>query len=102
MGRAALLNLFWGVLTYKKKAEEALEASGMSYCIVRPGGMEVPGDDYKRTHNVVLAKRDTLFGGQVSPSFVSHERVFLHLCWVWLCWLRWSAFASQLWLVCKV
>lgn len=62
---AAILNLFWGVLTQKKRAEEALEASGMPYFIVRPGGMERPGDDYKRTHNVVLGKRDTLFGGQV-------------------------------------
>ena len=31
------LNLFWGVLKWKKVAEEALEASNMSYLIVRPG-----------------------------------------------------------------
>ena len=34
---ASLLNLFWGVLAYKREAEKALEASGMVYTIVRPG-----------------------------------------------------------------
>ena len=63
---AGALNLFGGVLTQKRRAEEALEASSMVYTIVRPGGMERPGDDYKATHNVTLAARDTLFGGQVS------------------------------------
>ncbi|DBA93536.1 TPA: hypothetical protein ACH3X3_013625 [Trebouxia sp. C0006] len=63
---ASLLNLFWGVLVFKKKAEKALEASGIPYVIVRPGGMERPTDSYKRTHNVRLATRDKLFGGQVS------------------------------------
>jgi hypothetical protein len=30
------------------------------------GGMERPTDSYKKTHNLVLSKRDTTFGGQVS------------------------------------
>ena len=51
---------------FKKKAEAALEKSGIPYVIVRPGGMERPTDTYKRTHNVRLATRDKLFGGQVS------------------------------------
>ncbi len=34
---AGVLNLFWGVLLFKREAEKALEASGMAYCIVRPG-----------------------------------------------------------------
>lgn len=38
----------------------------MSYAIVRPGGMERPTDDYKKTHNVRLLPRDSVFGGQVS------------------------------------
>eukprot|EP00879_Flechtneria_rotunda_P001613 GHRR01001773.1.p1 GENE.GHRR01001773.1~~GHRR01001773.1.p1 ORF type:complete len:965 (+),score=490.83 GHRR01001773.1:1271-4165(+) len=63
---AAALNLFWGVLTQKKRAEAALEKSGMSYLIVRPGGMERPTDDYKNTHNLTLKRRDSVFGGQVS------------------------------------
>lgn len=68
---ASVLNLFWGVLIWKRQAEAALEGSGMQYCIVRPGGMERPKDDYKETHNLVLQSRDTLFGGQVSNLQVS-------------------------------
>ncbi|CAN0899212.1 Protein TIC 62, chloroplastic [Linum grandiflorum] len=63
---AAILNLFWGVLIWKRKAEEALIASGLPYTIVRPGGMERPTDAYKETHNVTLSTEDTLFGGQVA------------------------------------
>ncbi|KAH9302896.1 hypothetical protein KI387_014479, partial [Taxus chinensis] len=63
---AALLNLFWGVLVWKRKAEEALINSGLPYSIVRPGGMERPTDTYKETHNLVIANKDTYFGGQVS------------------------------------
>ncbi|KAL2652762.1 hypothetical protein R1flu_020890 [Riccia fluitans] len=63
---AAALNLFWGVLYWKAKAEEALVASGIPFTIVRPGGMERPTDAYKETHNLRLAEADTLFGGQVS------------------------------------
>lgn len=63
---AGLLQLFGGVLGQKRRAEKALEESGIAYTIIRPGGMERPGDDYKQTHNVRLATRDTWFGGQVS------------------------------------
>lgn len=62
---AAVLNLFGGILIQKRRAEVALEQSGLNYVIVRPGGMERPTDEYKRTHNVTLAPKDTLFGGQV-------------------------------------
>lgn len=34
---AGALNLFWGILSWKRKAEEALEKSGMAYTIIRPG-----------------------------------------------------------------
>jgi hypothetical protein len=55
---------------------QALERSGMSYCIVRPGGMERPKDDYKESHNLVIKPRDTIFGGQVGcelhQAHVSH------------------------------
>jgi len=34
------LNLFWGVLFWKKRAEEALQRSGLTYTIVRPGGLK--------------------------------------------------------------
>ena len=63
---AGLLNLFFGILVFKKQAEKALQNSGIPYVIVRPGGMEKPTDSYKRTHNVRLATRDKLFGAQVS------------------------------------
>lgn len=63
---AGALQLFGGILSQKRRAEKALEASGIAYTIVRPGGMERPPDSYKTTHNVTLAKRDTWFGGQVS------------------------------------
>lgn len=33
------LNLFWGVLFWKKRAEEDLQRSGIKYTIVRPGGL---------------------------------------------------------------
>lgn len=62
---AAALNLFWGILSQKRRAEAALEGSGMSYLIVRPGGMERPKDDYKESHNLVVLPRDSTFGGQV-------------------------------------
>lgn len=66
MNVAGALNLFGGILTQKRKAEKALEASGLNFTIVRPGGMERPGDDYKKTNNVRLSEKDKLFGGQVS------------------------------------
>ncbi|XP_010254987.1 PREDICTED: protein TIC 62, chloroplastic isoform X2 [Nelumbo nucifera] len=74
---AALLNLFWGVLVWKRKAEEVLISSGLPYTIVRPGGMERPTDAYKETHNIVLAEEDTLFGGQVSNLQVAELIAFM-------------------------
>ena len=37
-----------------------------SHEVLLAGGMERPGDDYKRTNNMRLENRDKLFGGQVS------------------------------------
>ncbi|KAI3895703.1 hypothetical protein MKW98_025494 [Papaver atlanticum] len=74
---AAILNLFWGVLIWKRKAEEALIASGLPYTIVRPGGMERPTDAYKETHNITLAEADTLFGGQVSNLQIAELMAFM-------------------------
>lgn len=34
------LNLFWGVLFWKKRAEQELQRSGLTYTIVRPGGLK--------------------------------------------------------------
>lgn len=74
---AAVLNLFWGVLCWKRRAEEALLSSGLPYTIVRPGGMERPTDSYKETHNIVLANEDTYFGGQVSTLQVAELMAFM-------------------------
>ncbi|KAG1341795.1 protein TIC 62, chloroplastic [Cocos nucifera] len=74
---ASILNLFWGVLIWKRKAEEALLASGLPYTVVRPGGMERPTDSYKETHNIVLANEDTLFAGQVSNLQVAELMAFM-------------------------
>eukprot|EP00471_Norrisiella_sphaerica_P002376 CAMPEP_0184479366 /NCGR_PEP_ID=MMETSP0113_2-20130426/1121_1 /TAXON_ID=91329 /ORGANISM="Norrisiella sphaerica, Strain BC52" /LENGTH=212 /DNA_ID=CAMNT_0026857437 /DNA_START=346 /DNA_END=984 /DNA_ORIENTATION=- len=63
---AGLLNLFWGILFQKKKAEDALIASGLDYTIIRPGGMERPQDDFKYTHNLEVYDADSLSGGVVS------------------------------------
>ncbi|KAK1439832.1 hypothetical protein QVD17_05654 [Tagetes erecta] len=74
---AAVLNLFWGVLCWKRKAEEALLASGIPYTIVRPGGMERPTDSFKETHNLTLSPGDTLFGGLVSNLQVAELLAFM-------------------------
>jgi len=77
---ASLLNLFWGVLSYKREAEEALERSGIPFTIVRPGGMERPKDDFKDTHATRLEPRDSTFGGLVSRLQVAEvvAACFLH------------------------
>eukprot|EP00468_Gymnochlora_sp_CCMP2014_P006085 CAMPEP_0167762020 /NCGR_PEP_ID=MMETSP0110_2-20121227/12510_1 /TAXON_ID=629695 /ORGANISM="Gymnochlora sp., Strain CCMP2014" /LENGTH=279 /DNA_ID=CAMNT_0007648797 /DNA_START=146 /DNA_END=985 /DNA_ORIENTATION=+ len=63
---AGILNLFWGVLFQKAKAEKALKSSGIPYTILRPGGMERPKDDFKYTHNLECYTADSLSGGVVS------------------------------------
>ncbi|NMF83225.1 SDR family oxidoreductase [Nodosilinea sp. P-1105] len=56
------LNLFWLVLYWKKQAEDYLQASGLTYTIVRPGGLKNDDDD---TRSLVMAPADTLFEGNV-------------------------------------
>jgi uncharacterized protein YbjT (DUF2867 family) len=74
---AGVLNLFWGVLKWKRASEVALQDSGLPYTIVRPGGMERPTDEYELTHNVKLCKEDTTFGGQVSLCLTSDHALLL-------------------------
>ncbi|CAM9740116.1 unnamed protein product [Chrysoparadoxa australica] len=68
---ASILNLFWGILTFKRKSELALVDSGLPYTIVRPGGMEKPEDDYDMAYDVVLRPADSTFGGLVSRKQVA-------------------------------
>ena len=45
---SVLFNLAGGLLVQKRRAEKVLEESSMSYLIVRPGGMERPGEQNSR------------------------------------------------------
>lgn len=65
------LNLFWLVLFWKKQAEEALQASGLTYTIVRPGGLK--NDDTPDA--VVMSKADTLFEGSIPRTKVAQVSV---------------------------
>ncbi len=55
------LNLFWLVLYWKQQAEQYLQQSGLTYTIVRPGGLK--NDD--NTQPVVMSSADTLFEGSI-------------------------------------
>ena len=68
---ASILNLFWGVLSWKRQTELKLISSGLKYTIVRPGGMEKPTDEFENTHNMKLHLPSTQFGGLVSRKQIS-------------------------------
>ena len=55
------LNLFWLVLFWKKQAEAYLVASGLTYTIVRPGGLKDADDDRK----IVMEAADALSEGSI-------------------------------------
>lgn len=56
------LNLFWLVLYWKKQAEAYLQRSGLTFTIVRPGGLKNEDDDPRP---LVMASADTLFEGSL-------------------------------------
>ncbi|MFH7243338.1 MAG: SDR family oxidoreductase [Spirulina sp.] len=56
------LNLFWLVLYWKKQAEAYLQRSGLTYTIVRPGGLKNEDEDPRP---LVMAPADTLFEGSL-------------------------------------
>lgn len=56
------LNLFWLVLWWKKQAEDYLINSGLTYTIVRPGGLKSDDTDERP---LIMAPEDTLFEGNV-------------------------------------
>lgn len=56
------LNLFWLILWWKKQAEDYLVKSGLTYTIVRPGGLKSDDTDDRA---VVMAPADTLFEGNI-------------------------------------
>jgi uncharacterized protein YbjT (DUF2867 family) len=55
------LNLFWLILVWKKQAEEYIEKSGLTYTIVRPGGLK----NEDNSDAVVMEGADTLFDGSI-------------------------------------
>jgi uncharacterized protein YbjT (DUF2867 family) len=55
------LNLFWLILLWKKQGEEYIQKSGLTYTIVRPGGLK----NEDNTDTVVMQSADTLFEGSI-------------------------------------
>ncbi len=55
------LNLFWGILVWKKWAEEYIQRSGLAYTIVRPGGLMNDNND----DQIIMTKADQLFDGRI-------------------------------------
>ncbi len=55
------LNLFWLILVWKKQAEEYLQKSGLTYTIVRPGGLK----NEDNSDGIVMQGADTLFEGSI-------------------------------------
>ncbi len=61
------LNLFWLILVWKKHAEEYLQASGLSYTIVRPGGLK----NEDNADVIVMSSADSLFEGSIPRTKVA-------------------------------
>ncbi|BAZ13450.1 3-beta hydroxysteroid dehydrogenase/isomerase [Calothrix sp. NIES-4071] len=55
------LNLFWLILVWKKQAEEYLQKSGLTYTIVRPGGLK----NEDNSDAVIMQSADTLSEGSI-------------------------------------
>ncbi len=55
------LNLFWLILVWKKQAEEYIQKSGLTYTIVRPGGLK----NEDNADGIVMQGADTLFEGSI-------------------------------------
>ncbi|MDJ0590988.1 MAG: SDR family oxidoreductase [Pleurocapsa sp. MO_226.B13] len=61
------LNLFWLILYWKKQAESYLQASGLDYTIVRPGGLK----NEDNSEPIVMKGADILFDGSIPRSKVA-------------------------------
>lgn len=55
------LNLFWLILFWKKQAETYLQKSGLTYTIVRPGGLK----NEDNSDSIVMSSEDTLSEGSI-------------------------------------
>ncbi|HYX12806.1 MAG TPA: NAD(P)H-binding protein [Nostoc sp.] len=65
------LNLFWLILVWKKQAEEYIQKSGLSYTIVRPGGLK----NEDNSDAIVMQSADTLFDGSIPRQKVAQVAV---------------------------
>jgi uncharacterized protein YbjT (DUF2867 family) len=61
------LNLFWLILVWKKQAEEYLQKSGVTYTIVRPGGLK----NEDNSDQIVMTGADQLFDGSIPRTKVA-------------------------------
>jgi len=61
------LNLFFLVLVWKKQAEQYIQNSGLTYTIVRPGGLKNEDND----NSIVMSGPDTLFEGSIPRTKVA-------------------------------
>lgn len=65
------LNLFWLILVWKKQAEEYIQKSGLTYTIVRPGGLK----NEDNPDPIVMQTADTLFDGSIPRQKVAQVAV---------------------------
>lgn len=61
------LNLFWLILLWKKQGEEYLQRSGLTYTIVRPGGLK----NEDNADAIVMESADKLFEGSIPRNKVA-------------------------------
>lgn len=61
------LNLFWLILVWKKQAEAYLRQSGLTYTIVRPGGLK----NEDNSDAIVMQSADTLSEGSIPRTKVA-------------------------------
>lgn len=61
------LNLFWLILYWKSQGEEYLQKSGLTYTIVRPGGLK----NEDNTDSIVMGSANTLFDGSIPRTKVA-------------------------------
>ncbi|QMS91149.1 NAD(P)H-binding protein [Nostoc edaphicum CCNP1411] len=65
------LNLFWLILLWKKQAEEYIQKSGITYTIVRPGGLK----NEDNSDPIVMQSADTLFEGSIPRQKVAQVAI---------------------------
>jgi uncharacterized protein YbjT (DUF2867 family) len=65
------LNLFWLILYWKKQAEAYIQQSGLTYTIVRPGGLL----NEENTDAIVMSAADSLFEGRIPRTKVAQTSV---------------------------